>query len=68
MWKCFVLAISNLSPPLSTLRILNKHAFETVYLFASDLGINSSYKVTPRNFFKIAVPTNPQLFSTFLNV
>ena len=62
MWKCFVLAISNLSPPLSTLRILNKHTFETVHLFASDLGINNSYKVTPGNFFKIAVPTNPQLF------
>ena len=45
--------------------ILNKHAFETVHLFASDLGIN---KVTPGNFFKIAIPTNPQHFSKFRNV
>ena len=68
MWKCFVLAISNLSPPLSTLRILNKHAFETVHLCASDLGITNSYRVTPGNFFNIAIATNPQLFSKFRNV
>ena len=45
-----------------------KHALETVHLFASDLGINNSYKVTPGNFFKIAIPTNPKLFSKFHNV
>ena len=54
--------------PLSTLRILNKHAFENVHLFASALGIKNTYKVTPGNFFKIAIRTNPQLFSKFRNV
>ena len=81
MWKCFALAISNLSPLCSTMLfavmfsqflaleyLILKHAFETVDLFASDLAINNTYKVTPGNFFKIAIPTNPQLFSKFRNV
>ena len=47
---CNVFTLSFL--PVSTLRILNKHAFETVHLCTSDPGINNSYKVTPGNFFK----------------
>ena len=85
MWKCFALAISNLSPLCSTMlfavmfsqflareyvqdTLVNKHAFETVHLCASDLGMNNSYRVTPGNFFNIAIATNPQLFSKFRNV
>ena len=82
MWKCFVLAISNLSPLCSTMLFAvmfsqflvleyvedTKHTLETVHLFASDLGINNSYKVTPGNFFNIAIPTNLQLFSKFRNI